>query len=133
MEKPAFRPTADNRPFWDGCQQQTIRYQLCQNCNTVQLIPRSVCTHCHSRELAWHDARGVGIVLSHTTVYRAPTPAFKGDTPYVIALIDMQEGFRLMVNVRNGPDSNLAIGDKVRIRFEARPEGLLPIAEKEPA
>ncbi|HLU04044.1 MAG TPA: OB-fold domain-containing protein [Advenella sp.] len=133
MEKPAFRPTADNRPFWDGCQQEKIRYQLCQHCGTVQLIPRSVCTRCHSRDLAWQDACGLGVVLSHTTVYRAPTPAFKSETPYVIALIDMQEGFRLMVNMRDGADINLTIGDTVRIRFEARPEGLLPIAEKEPA
>lgn len=132
MEKPAFRPTADNRPFWDGCQQQKIRYQSCPNCNTVQLIPRSVCTQCHGRRLEWHDASGLGVVLSHTTVYRAPTPAFKGETPYVIALLDMNEGFRLMVNMRGGTDMNIAIGDIVRIRFEARPEGLLPIAEKEP-
>ncbi|MGH8810504.1 MAG: Zn-ribbon domain-containing OB-fold protein [Advenella sp.] len=133
MEKPAFRPTADNLPFWEGCQQQMIRYQQCQDCSTVQLIPKSVCAHCHGRHLLWKDASGLGVVLSYTTVYRAPTAAFKGDTPYVIALIDMNEGFRLMVNVRDGTDTNVAIGKTVRIGFEARPDGLFPIACMEAA
>jgi len=71
------------------------------------------------------------VVLSHTTVYRAPTPAFKADTPYVIALVDMDEGFRLMVNVRGGKNAPVAIGKAVRITFEARADRNVPVAELE--
>lgn len=60
-----------------------------------------------------------------------PTPAFKADTPYAIALVDLDEGFRLMVNVRGGAGAPLAIGARVRIVFEARGDGAVPIAEME--
>lgn len=97
----------------------------------MQRIPRAVCTHCHGRALQWRDSAGQGVVLSHTTVRRAPTPAFKADTPYAIALVDLDEGFRLMVNVRGGAGAPLAIGARVRIVFEARGDGAVPIAEME--
>ncbi len=131
MEKPSIRPTAETRPFWDGCRDGKLRYQICADCGAVQRIPRSVCTHCHGLRLDWNESAGLGTVLSHTTVHRAPTPAFKTETPYVIALVDMDEGFRLMVNTRGGANPPLAIGQRVRIGFEPRGDYLLPIAEPE--
>lgn len=131
MEKPAIRPTAETRPFWDGCRDGKLRYQTCADCGAVPHIPRSVCPHCHGQRLTWNDSAGLGTVLSHTTVHRAPTPAFKAETPYVIALVDLDEGFRLMVNTRAGANAPLAIGQRVRIGFEPRGDHLLPIAEPE--
>ncbi|WP_454695877.1 Zn-ribbon domain-containing OB-fold protein [Achromobacter aegrifaciens] len=131
MEKPSIRPTAETRPFWDGCRGGKLRYQTCADCGAVQRIPRSVCTHCHGLRLDWNESAGLGTVLSHTTVHRAPTPAFKTETPYVIALVDLDEGFRLMVNTRGGANPPLAIGQRVRIGFEPRGDDLLPIAEQE--
>lgn len=132
MHKPVPQPTAHTRPFWEACNQQKLQFQACKRCHTVQLIPRTVCTQCHAPDLEWKESDGKGVVLSHTTVYRAPTPAFKADVPYVIALIDMDEGFRLMTNVRGAPPSAVAIGQRVRIGFEARGETLLPVAHLEP-
>lgn len=131
MEKPSIRPTTETRPFWDGCRDGKLRYQTCADCGAVQRIPRSVCTHCHGLRLDWNESAGLGTVLSHTTVHRAPTPAFKTETPYVIALVDLDEGFRLMVNTRGGANPPLAIGQRVRIGFEPRGDYLLPIAEPE--
>lgn len=131
MEKPSIRPTAETRTFWDGCRDGKLRYQICADCGAVQRIPRSVCTHCHGLRLDWNESAGLGTVLSHTTVHRAPTPAFKTETPYVIALVDLDEGFRLMVNTRGGANPPLAIGQRVRIGFEPRGDYLLPIAEPE--
>jgi uncharacterized OB-fold protein len=131
MDKPKIHPTAESLPFWEGCRDHKLRYQVCADCGTVQLIPRSVCTRCHGRQLAWRESAGQGTVLSHTTVYRAPTPAFKPDTPYVVALVDMDEGFRLMVNVQGGKDAPVSIGRRVRIAFEARDDATVPIAQLE--
>jgi uncharacterized OB-fold protein len=128
MEKPPIHPTADTRPFWDGCRNRILRFQACEDCGAVQRIPRGVCANCHGLRLSWRDSAGQGTVLSHTTVHRAPTAAFKADTPYVIALVDLDEGFRLMVNARGAP---LAIGQRVRIGFEPRGDQAVPIAEPE--
>lgn len=117
MSRPLPRPTAETKPFWEGCAHGVVRYQSCAHCGTVQFIPRSLCAACQSDALAWHDSAGYGRVLSHTTVHRAPTPAFREDAPYVIALVDMEEGFRLMTNVAGGSAAPIAIGARVRIGF----------------
>ncbi len=117
--------TAETRPFWEGCAAHELRYQRCAQCGHVQAIPRALCAHCHATSLAWQRASGRGRVLSVTTVRRAPTPAFA--TPYAIALLDMEEGFRLMANVRGTHE--LAIGAPVRIVFRDVDGGALPEAE----
>ena len=128
--RPLPQPNADTRPFWDGCAAGELRYQCCDRCGQVQLIPRSLCAGCQHTALAWKVSGGRGRILSHTTVHRAPTPAFRGDVPYVIALVDMDEGFRLMVNVQDGAEPALAIGQPVRIGF-VEVEGMaLPLAHR---
>ena len=62
-------------------------------------------------------------------VHRATTPAFMEEVPYVIAIVDMEEGFRLMVNVKNGATKDLFIGQPVRIGYRAVDGVVLPQAE----
>lgn len=131
MEKPVPRPSAYTQHFWDGCRERELRYQRCTACGTVQLIPRTVCTQCHGSDLQWHRSAGRGVILSYTNVYRAPTAAFKADLPYVIALIDMDEGWRLMSHVRGGPTPAVTVGTRVRIDFMPQGESVIPIAELE--
>ncbi|MBS77764.1 OB-fold domain-containing protein [Variovorax sp.] len=129
MTRPLPRPTADTRPFWDGCADRELRYQACGHCGTVQLVPRSLCSNCQSRDLAWKRSSAIGTVLSFTVVQRAPTAAFQAEVPYAIAIVDMAEGFRLMVNCEPALQSMLAIGQKVRIGFKETEGMKLPHAE----
>lgn len=129
MNRPMPRPTADTQAFWDGCAIGELRYQVCARCGCVQLIPRSLCSSCQHGELNWKVSAGRGRILTHTTVYRAPTPAFREEVPYVIALVDLDEGFRLMVNVKGGAASGVAIGRAVRIGFREIDGVQLPEAE----
>jgi uncharacterized OB-fold protein len=129
MSRPLPHPTADTKTFWDGCAIGELRYQVCVHCGHVQFIPGSLCSACHQGDLAWKTSAGGGRILSHTTVHRAPTPAFRDEVPYVIALIDMDEGFRLMVNVKGGASPDVAIGQPVRIGFREVEGVKLPQAE----
>ena len=129
MNRPLPRPTADTRHFWDGGAAGELRYQVCARCGCVQLMPRSLCSSCQHTQLTWKVSSGHGRILSHTTVYRAPTPAFREEVPYVIALVDLDEGFRLMVNVKGGASSGVAIGRAVRIGFREVDGVQLPEAE----
>lgn len=131
MDKPIPKPTAYTLPFWEGCLEHNLKYQTCRSCGAVQLLPSSQCTQCYKPELEWKQSCGRGVVLSHTTVHRAPTPAFKVDVPYVIAIIDMEEGFRLMANVRGAPPFTVNIGQRIHIGFERRGDTIIPIAEPE--
>ncbi len=126
MDKPPIHPTAQTQPFWQACREGRLLYQVCGDCGGTPPIPGALCARCHGGRLQWRESAGRGVVLSHTTVHRAPTPAFKGDLPYVIALVDLDEGFRLMVNVRDARTP--VIGQRVRIDFEPRGPDRLPIA-----
>jgi uncharacterized OB-fold protein len=128
MQRPLPVPTPETLPFWEGLAAGQLRYQACASCGTVQLLPRGVCAACHADTLEWRRSTGRGRILSHTTVHRAPTPAFRDAVPYVILLVDMDEGFRLMVNLSGGEQPGLEIGAPVDIGFIAVDACVLPEA-----
>lgn len=113
--------------FWAGCAAGELRYQHCPVCARVQFYPRPFCAACGA-EPQWAVSRGRGTLYSITTVARAPTPDFAPLAPYNIALVDLDEGFRMMAHAKPG----LAIGARVRIVFYRLGERMLPRAEQEP-
>jgi uncharacterized protein len=129
-DKPAPRISAETQPFWDGCRQGELRYQLCRDCGRVQFYPRALCAGCGATALEWRRSRGEGSIHTVTVVYRAPSPAFRGDVPYAIALVDLDEGYRMMANVLGPDPEGLAIGARVRVVFETRGDVSLPQFER---
>ena len=123
MDKPVPKPNSDTQAYWDACAEGKLLYQACRTCATIQTYPRSHCAQCQSNDLEWHQSAGGGSVYSHTTVLRAPTPAFKDEVPYVIALVQLDEGFRLMVNILDCDPANVQIGRKVRIVYRPARDG----------
>lgn len=126
---PLPRPNAYTRPYWEGAAAGELRYQRCADCGHVQLIARSLCEQCHGSQLDWKISQRTGTVLTFTTVYRAPLPAFKGMVPYVIAIVDMDEGFRVMSNALPQAREGLEIGARVRIGFQEVHGMALPVVE----
>ena len=124
--KPVPRVSAEARPFWDGCREGELRYQACAACGAVQFYPRALCARCGGVDLAWRRSRGEGVVHAVTVVHRAPSEAFRADVPYAVALVDLDEGFRMMANVVGVPPDRVAIGDRVRVVFERRGDVALP-------
>lgn len=99
--------------FWTGCNENELRIQRCADCNHAQFFPRSHCLNCNKDRVEWQAAKGTGTIYSVTRVERAPTDEFRALAPYAIALIDLNEGVRIMAH------ANLAlkIGDQVRVTF----------------
>jgi uncharacterized OB-fold protein len=132
MSKPVPVPTTDTAKFWDACNREELLYQRCNTCGGVQFYPRRSCAACQSSDLAWMPSRGRGSIHSFTIVQRPANRAFDGDVPFVIALIDLDEGFRMMMNVIGDGRLSAAIGRRVQIVFEARTnDQKLPQAELE--
>lgn len=129
MHRPLPRATAETTPFWEGCALGKLRYQRCASCGAVQLIPRSLCSECQSRDLDWCESHRLGAVLSFTIVHRAPSAAFESELPYAIAIVDMDEGFRVMANVVGGATARLQVDSRVRIGFRRIDGVALPEAE----
>lgn len=125
------RPTADSAPFWAAAAEDRLLFQRCEACANAQFPPRPRCLACGGA-VRWEESCKRGVIHSYTVVHRAPNAGFKAKVPYVIALVDLEEGPRLMLNVLDGADSAaLAIGASIRVAFtamEAPGVGKLPQA-----
>ncbi|TVR12248.1 MAG: Zn-ribbon domain-containing OB-fold protein [Salinarimonadaceae bacterium] len=119
LAKPAPVANADTEIFWKGCDRGVFLYQRCRDCGRSQFYPGIVCRGCHGSGLVWEESAGRGTIYSFTVVHRA-TPAFRSDAPYALALVDMDEGFRIMANVINCSPESVKIGQHVQIVFEDR-------------
>ena len=90
-----------------------IAYQACASCNAAWYFQRGFCPACGDGNPVTRQASGAGTVHARTSVARAPTEELRAHTPYLIVLVDADEGFRLMAH----GDPALGIGDRVRARF----------------
>jgi uncharacterized protein len=108
--------------FWHACTRSELLYQTCSACKQVQFYPRPFCAKCGGDKLSWATSKGTGTIYAVTTVERAPTDDFRALQPYAIALVDLDEGFRMMAHA----DSSVAIGDRVRAAFFQHGERHLP-------
>src|SRR5258708_4223018 len=105
MEKPYPVPDADTAPFWDAVAAGRLEVQRCQSCRRHVFYPRSLCPHCGGVNLKWVTVSGRGTVYSFTVVHRAPAE-FQADAPYVVALVELEEGVRMFSRlVAGGPSA----------------------------
>jgi len=119
-ELPGPLVSPDAGPYWQAAQEGRLVLQQCTDCGTHRFIPRLLCPACGADAAEWTEASGSGQIHSLTTVHRGPTPAFRDHVPYVVALIDLIEGPRMMANIVGEGALEAAIGDAVRVCFEAR-------------
>jgi uncharacterized OB-fold protein len=118
------------KPFWDYCQRHELRMQFCNVCKTWVWYPKAWCPNCGERNtLEWRKLAGRGEVYSFTIVRQVidNSPAFQKDLPFVIGLIELEEGPRIYSNVSDVKPEDVKIGDKVSAYFEdVTPELSLP-------
>lgn len=97
--KPLPNPTPFSKPFWDGTKRHELLIQKCQDCQKFVFYPKVICPFCLSDNLEWIKASGRGKIYSYMVVYSYQPQAFAEDVPYVVAIIDLDEGVRMMSNV----------------------------------
>jgi uncharacterized OB-fold protein len=114
--KPLPKPTETSRPFWDAAKQHRLQLQHCGGCQSFIYYPRDRCPHCLSDQLEWRPVSGKGKVYSYTTVRRASVRSF-ADKPYVLAIVELDEGVRMTTNIEAPPES-VKIGMPVTVFFD---------------
>jgi uncharacterized OB-fold protein len=122
-ELPTPVVNADSREYWEGARSDRLLIRKCGACGKTHFLPRHLCPECWSTDLEWIQSSGRGTVHSFTVIRRAPLPAFVGRVPYVVALIDLEEGPRMMANILGDDALATKIGDPVEVCFEERAEG----------
>ena len=105
-ERPLPKPTPETRHFWDGTRAGELRLQRCERCAHVYFPPRPFCPACASREVTVFAATGRATLASYVISHR-PHPAFDG--PYAIALVELEEGPRMMTNIVGCPQTPEAL------------------------
>ena len=124
------RPTPETQEYWDGLRQHRFMLQRCNACQQAYFYPRPFCPQldCHSRDVISFQARGQGSIYSFVINTR-PMPGFEDEVPYVIAVVELDEGPRLMTNIIDVPGDDVTskatainVGDAVEVVYEQATE-----------
>ncbi|MGH9210864.1 MAG: Zn-ribbon domain-containing OB-fold protein [Acidimicrobiales bacterium] len=126
-------PVSDaGAPFWEATRSRRLTLPWCLACEHPVWFPREVCPACLGSGLEWREASGRGAVYACTVEHQVSASGLR--PPYVVALVDLDEGPRLLSNVVGCPPEDVAVGDRVRVTWEELPDGRqLPLFEPETA
>jgi len=91
--------TTLSKVFWDGCKEEKLLYQHCKDCGEVIFFPKYLCPNCMSHNLEWLESEGKGKIDTFTVTYNFAPPAFMAEVPYCVAIIELDEGYRMMSNM----------------------------------
>ena len=116
--KPLPYPTVESEPFWEGCKRHELLLPQCRQCAGYWFPPAATCPHCWSTEWDWRKASGRGRIYSFGVYHRVYHPGFENDLPYVFAVIQLEEGPRLVSNVINESPEKLQCDTPVEVVFE---------------
>jgi uncharacterized OB-fold protein len=116
LQRPALISTADSAPFWLGLEKGVLSLLTCTACGIAMHYPRARCPKCWSNHVAWRTASGLGIVTSVTVIHRPGHPAWLGNVPYTVALVQLEEGPCVLSNVVDIEPSRVTPGMAVHAR-----------------
>ena len=112
-------PTPESRPFWEAARRHELSLQRCRACGRHVFYPRAACPHCLSPDLEWQRVSGRGTLHTFTIVHRG-AKNFPLAVPYVLAVVELEEGPRLMTNLVGveADPVRVRIGMPVEVVFE---------------
>lgn len=126
MEKPNPVLGPDNSFFWEGCRRHELTFQRCVRCGHVRWPPSIVCPQCHSFEGEVIVSSGKGKIYSYVVYHFPYHPAFQNELPYVVALVELEEGPRILSNIVDSNPSDLACELPVELIWDEEHEIPLP-------
>ncbi len=106
------------KEFWKAAKEHRLLIQECFDCKAKIFYPRKYCPECWSSNLGWSQASGKGKVYSFTVTMDMVEPKFMEDLPYVLALVDLEEGIRMMTRIVDCDPAEVHIGMDVEVSFQ---------------
>jgi uncharacterized protein len=107
----------ESAPFWEAARRKVFLIRRCNSCGQPHFYPRPFCPTCWSGDLSWEEAHGTGTLYAYSTVYFTDLSPFNERLPYVAAIVELDEGPRLMSNVVECELSELAVGMPLEVTF----------------
>jgi uncharacterized protein len=115
--RPLPNPTPDSETFWHGANRGVLRIQRCKTCGRHRYPPGNRCPSCWSDQYEWIEAAGTGTVYSFTVMRRAYHPGLVDVLPYVVGVVELDEGVRLVTNIVGCLPEDVSVGMQVRVTF----------------
>ncbi|MEU8145849.1 bifunctional MaoC family dehydratase N-terminal/OB-fold nucleic acid binding domain-containing protein [Nonomuraea sp. NPDC048901] len=114
---------ADTAFFWEGVQQGELRIQRCADCGELRHPPGPICPACRSTNRTHTVASGHGTVYSYVVHHHPPVPG--RETPFVVAVVELPEGVRIVGNIVDCPTDAVSIGMSLRVTYSALDDELV--------
>jgi uncharacterized protein len=127
-QRPLPQPDPMTEFFWEGARNHRLLILRCEHCGRYNHWPRPICRFCHAETLVPSEVSGRGTIWSYTVVCYSYHPGMK--PPYVLAAIELDEqpGLRMVSNVIDCGEDELAVGLPVEVVFQdVAPEVTLPL------
>ena len=121
--RPIPRPTRISRPFWDACAQGRLLYQRDAVTGAPIFPPQEFSVSSVTIPPVWAESKGEGSVYSYSVVSRPQTPAF--EVPYVVAIVELDEGYTMMSNIIDCKPDEVSIGMRVHVAFRPIRDGIV--------
>jgi uncharacterized OB-fold protein len=118
---------ADTGPFWQAARDHRLTYQRCQQCGETVFFRRRHCPHCGSDGLDEKDSAGEGVLYTYTVIRQHGHPFFRSILPYVVGVVDLDEGFRMMAPIRASNVEAVDVGQRVVLEWEDHDNWSLPV------
>lgn len=112
------QPTPESQPFWDGLTRRELLVQQCDSCHRYWFPPSNRCQHCWSERFAWRQVSGRGRLYSFTVFHRAYAAELADQLPYVVGVVALEEGPRLITNVVGCDPADVRVDMPVEVVFD---------------
>jgi uncharacterized OB-fold protein len=123
-KKPVPRPSPESTHYWQAAREHRLELPRCNACGKHWFPPSQSCPHCLAADFAWTPVSGIGKVFSFVTYHRVYHPAFAQDVPYVVALVELAEGPRLLTNIVGVPPEAIVCDMPVKVVFDDFEDGV---------
>jgi uncharacterized OB-fold protein len=122
--KPIPRPAPESVPYWEAAKKHRLELPHCHACGKLWFPPSQSCPHCLAVDFSWEPVSGRGKVFSFVVFHRVYHPAFAQEVPYVVALVELEEGPRMLTNIVGVPVDKVTCEMPVKVVFDDVPEGV---------
>jgi hypothetical protein len=122
--KPIPVPSTESQPYWDGLREHKLLMPRCDSCDCYWFPPSLHCPRCGSAKWTWTPTSGRGRIFSYVVYHRVYHPGFADEVPYAVAVIELDEGPRMISNVVGIPPDKLVCDMKVEVVYHPITPGI---------
>lgn len=113
----------EGREFFEHCAAGRLCVQRCLECNALRHYPRPLCTSCLSPRWEWVQCTGRGTLYTYTVIRQNLNPRFRDRLPYVVAVVELEEGIRMLAGLRDADPERVRVGMPLVVDFATDVDG----------